>query len=112
MEVTAAAPLLQTSRGTASFVVEQKKMGGVTAGRKKLRSPDRAVTGRESTAWESVAAHQWQPAAHQRVTIYDGISVLQPEPGQVAFYPIVDAIEEFRVEINSPSAEYGRSNGG
>ena len=25
--------------------------------------------------------------------IYDGISVLQPEPGQVAFYPIVDAIE-------------------
>src|SRR2546425_13161146 len=44
--------------------------------------------------------------------IYDGISVLQPEPGQVAFYPIVDAIEEFRVETNSPSAEYGRSNGG
>src|SRR5205085_7710122 len=44
--------------------------------------------------------------------IYDGISVLQPEPGQVAFYPIVDAIEEFRVDTNSPSAEYGRSNGG
>ena len=44
--------------------------------------------------------------------IYDGISVLQPEPGQVAFFPIVDAIEEFRVETNSPSAEYGRSNGG
>src|SRR5436305_6819873 len=43
--------------------------------------------------------------------IYDGISVLQPEPGQVAFYPIVDAIEEFRVETNSYSAEYGRSNG-
>ena len=44
--------------------------------------------------------------------IYDGISVLQPEPGQVAFYPIIDAIEEFRVEVNSYSAEYGRSNGG
>jgi hypothetical protein len=44
--------------------------------------------------------------------IYDGISVLQPEPGQVAYYPIVDAIEEFRVETNSYSAEYGRSNGG
>ena len=38
--------------------------------------------------------------------------MLQPEPGQVAFYPIVDAIEEFRVETNSSSAEYGRSNGG
>lgn len=44
--------------------------------------------------------------------IYDGISVLQPEPGQVAFYPIIDVIEEFRVDTNSYGAEYGRSNGG
>jgi hypothetical protein len=44
--------------------------------------------------------------------IYDGISVLQPEPGQVAYFPVPDAIEEFRVETNSYSAEYGRSNGG
>src|SRR5207245_3494533 len=44
--------------------------------------------------------------------IYDGISVLQPEPGQVAYFPIIDAIDEFRVNINSYSAEYGRSNGG
>jgi hypothetical protein len=44
--------------------------------------------------------------------IYDGISALQPEPGQVPFYPIVDGIEEFKVNINSYSPEYGRSNGG
>ncbi len=44
--------------------------------------------------------------------LYDGISVLQPEPGQVAFYPIIDAMEEFRLNINSYSPEYGRSNGG
>src|SRR5262249_35631996 len=44
--------------------------------------------------------------------IYDGISVLQPEPGQVAYFPVVDAIADFRVETNSYSAEYGRSNGG
>lgn len=43
---------------------------------------------------------------------YDGISVLQPEPGQVAFYPIIDAIEEFKLNINAYSPEYGRSNGG
>src|SRR5262245_16654625 len=30
--------------------------------------------------------------------LFDGISVLQPEPGQVAFYPIVDAIQEFKIE--------------
>lgn len=44
--------------------------------------------------------------------LYDGISALQPEPGQVAFNPIVDAIQEFKVEINSPPAEFGRFNGG
>src|SRR5581483_3399251 len=44
--------------------------------------------------------------------IYDGVSVLQPEPGQVAFYPVIDAIEEFRLNINAYSPEYGRSNGG
>jgi hypothetical protein len=44
--------------------------------------------------------------------LYDGISVLQPEPGQVAFYPIVDAIQEFSVQTNVPSAEFGRFNGG
>jgi hypothetical protein len=44
--------------------------------------------------------------------LYDGISVLQPEPGQVAFYPIIEAIQEFKLEVNSPSAEFGRFNGG
>src|SRR5262245_1626637 len=44
--------------------------------------------------------------------LFDGISVLQPEPGQVAFYPIVDAIQEFKIESNSPPAEFGRFNGG
>ena len=28
--------------------------------------------------------------------LFDGISVLQPEPGQVAFFPNVDAIQEFK----------------
>ena len=44
--------------------------------------------------------------------LFDGISVLQPEPGLVAFFPIPEAIQEFKVEVNSPRAEFGRSNGG
>src|SRR5262245_41543581 len=43
---------------------------------------------------------------------YDGIGVLQPEPGQVAFFPIVDAIQEFNVETNVAPAQFGRFNGG
>jgi len=44
--------------------------------------------------------------------LFDGISVLQPEPGQVAYFPVIDAIQEFKVETNSPPAEFGRFNGG
>lgn len=44
--------------------------------------------------------------------LYDGIAVLQPEPGQVAFFPIIDAVQEFNLITNSPGAEFGRFNGG
>ena len=44
--------------------------------------------------------------------LYDGISALQPEPGQVAFFPILDSIQEFTVESDNVGAEFGRFNGG
>jgi hypothetical protein len=44
--------------------------------------------------------------------LYDGISALQPEPGQVAFFPILDDIAEFTIEANNVPAEFGRFNGG
>ncbi|MGB6191632.1 MAG: carboxypeptidase-like regulatory domain-containing protein, partial [Terracidiphilus sp.] len=44
--------------------------------------------------------------------LYDGISALQPEPGQVVFFPIIDSIQEFTVETNNVPAEFGRFNGG
>ncbi len=44
--------------------------------------------------------------------LYDGISALQPEPGQVAFFPILDDIQEFTVQTNNVPAEFGRFNGG
>jgi hypothetical protein len=44
--------------------------------------------------------------------LYDGISALQPEPGQVVYFPIIDDIQEFTVETNNVPAEFGRFNGG
>jgi Carboxypeptidase regulatory-like domain len=44
--------------------------------------------------------------------LYDGISALQPEPGQVAFFPILDDIAEFTIQANNVPAEFGRFNGG
>jgi hypothetical protein len=111
VDVIAATPLLQASRGTVSFVVEQKKV--VTL----------PLDGRNFIPLIALSPGVMLPpgstlprinGSRPRVSeyIYDGISVLQPEPGQVAYFPVVDAIEEFRVETNSYSAEYGRSNGG
>jgi len=111
VEVTAAAPLMQSGRGTSSYVVEQQKV--VTL----------PLDGRNFVPLIALAPGVNLPpgnllprinGSRPRVSeyIYDGISVLEPEPGQVAFYPVIDAIDEFRVETNSYSAEYGRSNGG
>ncbi len=109
--VTAAAPLLRAIRGTASFTVEQKRIVSLPLDGRNFVPLIALSPG------VNLPPGQLLPrvnGSRPRVSeyIYDGISVLQPEPGQVAFYPIVDAIEEFRVETNSYSAEYGRSNGG
>ncbi len=109
--VTAAAPLLQSSRGTASFVVEQKKIVTLPLDGRNF-VPLIALSPGVNLPPGSLLPRINGSRPRTSEYIYDGISVLQPEPGQVAFYPIVDAIEEFRVETNSYSAEYGRSNGG
>ncbi len=109
--VTAAAPLLQSSRGTATFVVEQKKIVSLPLDGRNF-VPLLALSPGVNLPPGQLLPRFNGSRPRTSEYIYDGISVLQPEPGQVAFYPIVDAIEEFRVETNSYSAEYGRSNGG
>jgi hypothetical protein len=44
--------------------------------------------------------------------LYDGISALQPEPGQVVYFPIIDDIQAFTIEADNVPAEFGRFNGG
>lgn len=111
VDVTAAAPLLQAARGTASFVVEQKKVVALPLDGRNF-VPLIALSPGVNLPPGQLLPRINGSRPRTSEYIYDGISVLQPEPGQVAFYPIVDAIEEFRVETNSYSAEYGRSNGG
>ena len=109
--VTAGAPLLQSHRGTTSFVVEQRKVVSLPLDGRNF-VPLIALSPGVNLPPGNLLPRINGGRPRTSEYIYDGISVLQPEPGQVAFYPIVDAIEEFRVETNSYSAEYGRSNGG
>lgn len=108
--VTADAPTL---RATASLgtVVSQEKLEGLP------------LNGRSFITLASLVPGVALPPASQLPRInggrprtneylFDGVSVLQPEPGQVAYFPIIDSIQEFKVETNSPPAEFGRFNGG
>jgi Carboxypeptidase regulatory-like domain len=112
LTVTAEAPMLQTNGGQVSYSVDQSKIVSMPLdGRNFLPlvalSPGVALPGGGSILPRINGS---RPRTNEY--IYDGVSVLQPEPGQVAFYPIIDAIEEFRLNINSYSPEFGRSNGG
>ena len=111
VEVLGATPLLQDVRGTVSFTASEEQVATLP------------LDGRNFIPLIALSPGVMLPPASTlpRINgsrprtseyIYDGISVLQPEPGQVAYFPVPDAIEEFRVETNSYSAEYGRSNGG
>jgi hypothetical protein len=109
--VTADAPMLRAETASLGTVVEHDQV---------VRLP---LNGRSFITLASLAPGVALPPTSQLPRInggrprtneylFDGISVLQPEPGQIAFFPVIDAIQEFKIESNSPPAEFGRFNGG
>src|SRR5215475_3961476 len=112
VEVTAAAPVLQTASGEVSMNMDEKKVTTLPLdGRNFIplvtMSPGVALPGGGSVLPRINGS---RPRTNEYM--YDGISVLQPEPGQVVYYPIIDGIAEFKLNVNAYSPEYGRSNGG
>jgi hypothetical protein len=111
VDVTAAASQLQTSSGEVSLNVDGKKISSLPLDGRNFIPLVTLSPG------VSLPNGQFLPrinGSRPRTNeyLYDGISVLQPEPGQVVYYPIVDGMAEFKLNINSYSPEYGRSNGG
>ncbi len=111
VDVTAAAALLQTASADVSLNVDEKKISSLP------------LDGRNFIPLVTLAPGVALPNGNflPRINgsrprtneyIYDGVSVLQPEPGQVVFYPIIDGMAEFKLNVNAYSPEYGRSNGG
>ena len=111
VDVQSQAPLLQTASGTVSFSVDRAKVETLPLdGRNFI--PLVALSPGVALPSGSLLPRINGSRPRTNEYLYDGVSVLQPEPGQVVFYPIIDAIEEFRLNVNAYSAEYGRSNGG
>ncbi len=104
-------PLLQQSRGTVAFTLEQERVVTLPLDGRNfvpLLALAPGVTLPPGSAFPRINGGRPRVSEY----LYDGISVLQPEPGQPAYYPVIDAIAEFRVETNAYGAEYGRANGG
>ena len=111
VEVKATTPLLQTAGGEVSLNVDAKKIAALPLdGRNFIPlvtlSPGVALPNGQLLP----RINGSRPRTNEY--IYDGISVLQPEPGQVVYYPVIDAMAEFKLNVNAYSPEYGRSNGG
>lgn len=111
VEVKAAASLLQTASSSVNFNVDEKKVETLPLdGRNFI--PLIALSPGVALPNGSLLPRINGSRPRTNEYLYDGISALQPEPGQVVFYPILDAIEEFKLNLNAYSPEYGRSNGG
>ncbi len=113
LTITADAPLLRSASSGLGHVIDHRRI------------VDLPLNGRSVIALASLVpgvALPPPPAAplpringgrpRTNEYLFDGISVLQPEPGQVTFFPNIDAVQEFKIESNSPPAEFGRFNGG
>ena len=111
VEVRAGAPLLESARATVGQVIGERSVSSLPLDGRNF-VPLIALSAGVALPPGSFFPRISGSRPRTNEYIYDGVSVLQPEPGQVAYYPVIDAIEEFRVNVNSYSAEYGRSNGG
>jgi hypothetical protein len=108
--VTADAPLQRATASLGQVVSEEKVVGLPLNGRSFITLASLAPGVALPPGSQLPRINGGRPRTNEY--LFDGISVLQPEPGQVAYFPTIDAIQEFKIETNSPPAEFGRFNGG
>ena len=109
--VTADAPLLRSETSGLGQVIDNRKLVDLPLNGRSFISLAGLAPGVALPPGSSLPRiNGGRPRTNEY--LFDGISVLQPEPGQVAFFPNIDAIQEFKIESNSPPAEFGRFNGG
>src|SRR6266566_2762428 len=111
LTIGADAPLLRTESADLGQVIDQRMIGDLPLNGRSFISLAGLVPG---VALPSGSAFPRINGGRPRTNeyLFDGVTVLQPEPGQVTFMPVVEAIREFKIETNGAPAESGRFNGG
>jgi len=111
LTIRADAPLLRTESADLGQVIDQRIIGDLPLNGRSFISLAGLVPG---VALPSGSAFPRINGGRPRTNeyLFDGVTVLQPEPGQVTFMPVVEAIREFKIETNGAAAEIGRFNGG
>lgn len=115
VEVTAAAPVLQTETGSIGQVVDNRKIVGLPLNGRGAFALIGLVPGvADGTASGTSGASARINGGRNRLNEIqlDGITAVNIKGGNVGYTPMVDALEEFKILTNSFSAEYGRTGGG
>ena len=111
--VEASAPIVNTETGSIGQVVENKKIVDLPLnGRNFVQLASllpNAVIGTSGTVGGTTVAVSGG-RANKTEYLLDGISINEQLFDGVILRPSVDAIQEFKVQSNSFSAEYGRGN--
>ena len=111
VNVTGDAPVLQSQTSDIQFTVPQRHIEAIPLNSRNFIQLTTLAPGVELPPGTLLPRiNGGRPRTNEY--LFDGISALQPEPGQVAFFPILDSIQEFTVESDNVSAEFGRFNGG
>src|SRR5438093_6924861 len=111
LTIRADAPLLRTESADLGQVIDQRIIGDLPLNGRSFISLAGLVPG---VALPSGSAFPRINGGRPRTNeyLFDGVTVLQPEPGQVTFMPVVDAIQEFKIETNGAPAERDPFTGG
>jgi len=116
VDVTAVAPLLQTERTSLGQTVTQQQIEQLPTARNLFNLIPLAAGVSQQQTCDGCGNNGNLRINGDRPRnqdyILDGATMTAPVFGGQAFNPSVDSIQEFRIETNSMSAEYGKAGGG
>jgi len=123
VEVQAAPPQLQTSDSQLSAVVESKAISDLPLNGRNFTQLMVLMPGSTERASGTVAGHYAERAAgtafsvngHRQTAnqfLIDGFMAKEVQHGTNSVEPIIDALQEFRVQTSNYSAEFGTEAGG